>query len=217
MITVVVGGAAGTQARDAIIFDSLNFSVDAVREALETPSLFGGENTITLTYLLDDFHDEVFELLEQYTDTPNTITIREREVSAADEKKLTKLGATILGKAVVKKPVSEFNIWKLTDALLARDKKQAWLLYREAIDMGTAPEEIGGILWWQMKTLLLVAREGNPADVKPFAVTKAKRALQKYSTEDLAQLSKKLLAAIHEPRAGNGKAEETLEAFVLSL
>lgn len=217
MIQVVLGEThIDIRAAGAVIFDEQSFSVDAIREELETLSLFGEPKTIALLYTLSEFRDQIFDLLKEHTDSVHTIIIRERALSATDEKALAKLGAKIIGKSIEKKAV-EFNIWSLTDALLARDKKKAWLLYREAIDNGTAPEEIGGILWWQMKTLLLVVREGNLESVKPFVASKAKQALKKYTTEEIEMLSKKLISAIHEPRAGNGKAEETLEAFVLSL
>lgn len=217
MIRVVIGTTSNISTADAVIFDEQTFSVDAVREAIATSSLFGGTKTIVLLRLLDVFHDDIIDLIKDNFESAHTIILREDELSTADEKVFTKLGVEISGKSAAPKPKQEFNIWSLTDALLARDKKTAWMLYRQAIDAGIAPEEIGGILWWQMKTLLLVAREGNPTSVKPFAVTKAKRALQKYSQEDLARLSNQLITAIHEPRAGNGKAEETLEAFMLSL
>lgn len=218
MIRVVLGELQNdTRTADAVIFDEQNFSADSMREAIETPSLFREEKIIILSHILSEFTDDVFSLLENYADTNNTIIIHERELSAANEKAFSKLKIEITGKVAAKPAKVEFNIWSLTDALLARDKKKAWLLYREAIEQGTAPEEIGGMLWWQMKTLLLVARAGNPASLKPFVISKAKQALKKYTTEELEQFSRKLIAAIHEPRAGNGKAEETLEAFILSL
>lgn len=217
MIRIVLGeNAIDTRTAGAVIFDEQTFSLDAVREELETASLFGEPKTIALMYVLSEFSEDVFKICEEHIDTIHTVIIRERALSVADEKTFTKLKIEITGKPIIKK-APEFSIWSLTDALLARDKKQAWLLYREAIDNGTKSEEIGGILWWQMKTLWLVAREGNPASIKPYPTDKAKRALKKYTVPEIETLSKKLISAIHEPRAGKGKAEETLEAFVLSL
>ncbi len=217
MIRVILGEQTETLwDNDPIIFNEANFSIDAVREELETPSLFGESKTIALLYVLEAYHDDALALLEQYAGNVATIILRERELGKKDEQVLADMGATIVAGKKSSVPKTEFNIWKLTDALLARDKKNAWLLYREAIEQGIAPEEIGGILWWQIKTLLLVSKD-DTAGMKPFSISKAKQSLKKYTAQEIEQLAQRAVAAIHEPRAGNGKAEEMLEAFILSL
>lgn len=200
---------------DMRIFDEQNFSVAALREELDTPSLFGEAKSALLLYVLTSYREELLSFLEEYKGKGDII-IRERELSAKDEKTLVGLGVKIERKTETVKAV-EFNVWPLTDAILSRDKKTAWLLYRGAIERGTAPEELSGIIWWQVKSMLLVVREGNPKGMKPFTLNKTKQSLQKYKPEEIESLGKKLMQAIHEPRAGNGTAENWLESFLLSM
>lgn len=216
MIRVLIGDAVFERTSDVRVFDPYTFSLAALREELETPSLFGDSKQVMLLHLLgEDIHDELLAFLASYTGD-GTIILREQNLSTKDTKKLQEIGAHIEG-VYVKEVAREFNVWNLTDALLNRDKKTAWLLYREAIEQGSAPEELGGILWWQLKSIMLVIREGNPKGVKPFVINKIKRSLQKYSPAEIESLAQQLLVAVHEPRKGNGSAEMQLEQFLLSL
>ncbi len=177
--------------------------------------MFGEVKTIVLLYLLHSFHDELCAFFESYTGSVDII-VREHDLSSKDEKFFNHIGARIVGTQKAE-PTASFNVWALTDAVLARDKKNAWLLYREAIEQGQAPEALSGMVWWQVKSMLLVAREGNPKGMKPYVVTKTQRALKNYTNEDLEQLAQTLITAIHEPRAGNGRAEEWIEQVLLAL
>lgn len=216
MIQVIIGSTEHvTRDADTRVFDEYTFSLGALREELETPSLFGEHKNIVLLYVLDQFRDELIPFLQSYAGT-TPITLREHQLAAQDEKTLTSFGVSIVG-AVPPKKESVFNVWSLTDAVLARDKKTAWLLYREAIERGTAPEELSGMVWWQVKSMLLVAREGKPKDMKPYTLSKIQRSLGKYTTKEIEHLTQQVIRAIHEPRKGNGSAEAWMERVLLSL
>src|SRR3989344_9363077 len=56
---------------------------------------------------------------------------------------------------------SDFNIFALTDAIGARKKRDAWVLYQKALAAGMAPEEIFFKLVWQAKTMLVAGKTAS--------------------------------------------------------
>ncbi len=116
-----------------------------------------------------------------------------------------------------KKP--EFNIFSLTDAFGRRDKKQLWVLLQKAFSSDAVPEEIHGILFWQLKSMLLAsaAKTAGDAGIAPFVFTKAKSFLKNYKEEELKTLSSKLVHMYHDAHRGIHDFEIALERLVLQL
>lgn len=117
------------------------------------------------------------------------------------------------------KTKSNFNIFLLTDALAARRKKDAWLLYQKAMSEGITPEEIFWKLQWQVKSLLLALRinKAEEADMKPFPYSKAKGHLKNWQKEELEKLMEDLVVDYHETRRGNEEMETLLEKIILRI
>lgn len=113
----------------------------------------------------------------------------------------------------------DFNIWSLTDAVGARKKKDAWILYQKALAAGLAPEEIFYKLVWQVKTLLLAqkTKSAEETDMKPYPYSKAKANLKNWKEGELEDLSEKLVVGYHEARRGEGEVETLVEKIILSL
>lgn len=113
----------------------------------------------------------------------------------------------------------EFNIWSFTDALGARDKKRAWLLYRKALAAGFVPEEVFYKAVWQVKTMLLAKRCSSAAEagLKPFPYSKAKGFLRNWKEGELEKFSERLVMSYHEARRGEGEIETSLEKAILCL
>ena len=116
-----------------------------------------------------------------------------------------------------KKP--EFNIFSLTDAFGRRDKKHLWVLYQKALQTDAVPEEIHGILFWQLKSMLLAsgAKTAGETGVAPFVFTKAKNFLKNYSVPELQALSSKLVRLYHDAHRGIHNFPIALERFILTL
>lgn len=116
-----------------------------------------------------------------------------------------------------KKP--DFNVFSLTDAFGRRDKKNLWVLFQKAVASGAVPEEIHGILFWQLKSMLVVSttKTAGEAGVMPFVFTKAKSFLKNYSEEELRELSSKFVSLYHDSHRGIHDFEIALERFVLTL
>jgi DNA polymerase III delta subunit len=114
---------------------------------------------------------------------------------------------------------SDFNIFSLTDAIGARKKREAWLLYHKALASGMVPEEIFYKVVWQVKTLLLASRTctASEADMKEYPYSKAKGFLKNFKEGELEKLSEDLVKGYHKVRRGEEETETFLEKTLLSL
>jgi DNA polymerase III delta subunit len=112
-----------------------------------------------------------------------------------------------------------FNIFRFTDAIGARNKRQAWILYEEALAAGISPEEIFWKVVWQVKTMLLVLRTSSAeeAGMKTFPYNKAKNFIKNFQVSELKDLSTFLVVGYHETRRGRGEMETLIEKFILGL
>jgi len=117
------------------------------------------------------------------------------------------------------KSKSDFNIFVLTNALGARRKREAWVLYQQALSKGIAPEEIFWKLVWQVKALLLAGRTktAEEADMKVFPYNKAKSSLRNWKTGELENLSERLVVDYHQVRLGEEEIETLIEKILLGL
>ncbi len=91
------------------------------------------------------------------------------------------------------------NDFALADAVGRRDKKSAWVLYLEAIDRGSAPEALHGMVFWKLKTML------------------QRKTFGAFSESELREFLKKLVTVYHEARRGRGEMKEGVEEFVLGI
>ncbi len=113
----------------------------------------------------------------------------------------------------------DFNIFALTDALGARDKKRAWILYQQALWAGLSAEEIFFRIFWQVKTMLIASRTKNvgETDLKPFPYSKAKSFLKNFRPGELEKLSEHLVVGYHQARRGQSEIETLIEKILLTL
>lgn len=122
-------------------------------------------------------------------------------------------------KPLVDKKGREFNVFALTDALGARDKKRAWILYQKALTVGLSAEEVFFKIVWQVKAMLIAAKTKNVAetDMKVFPYSKAKSYLKNFKPGELEKLSENLVIGYHQARRGEGEVETLVEKILLAL
>lgn len=155
--------------------------------------------------------ENAFVFLERVIDAP---TAKKFEKSAQEIKKFESEAKTFnrFGKG-------EFNTFALADALGERNKKQLWILLSEAFMKGITPEEIGGVLSWQTKSMLAAqnAKNASESGLKPFVFMKSRKYSDNYSTDELLTLSRNLLSIYHDSHRGLRDFSSALERFALSL
>ncbi len=119
----------------------------------------------------------------------------------------------------VEKKARPFNIFSLADALGGRDRKTLWVVYQKALRSGAAPEELSGILFWQVKNLMLARQSASAqaAGLNPFVFQKARRYGDNFSPAELKNLALRLISIYHDAHRGLLDFEAGLERFILSL
>lgn len=196
-----------------------SFESGVVRDAAMSSGLFGD----AFTYLIDmpsdrdEFDEEVKEALPLLASSAHRFIVIEGALGAAEKKLYGKHAAELVEYAgtAAERP----NVFVLADALARKDKRSLWVTLVELRRVGIREEEMIGILWWQLKTLRLASKTTNSteAGLKDFQYTKAKRALTKFTPDELMQLSTSLLTLQHEARLGLRDLSLALEAWVLGL
>lgn len=96
-----------------------------------------------------------------------------------------------------KKQISQSNIFNIADSFSQRDKINTWILFRNAISTNISPEEISGIIFWKIKTMIL---NGN----------------KNFSINELKNMSSKIVSIYHNSHKGDVDFTVGLEEFILS-
>ena len=199
------------------VIDAADYQPGQLADALGATSLFGGAEW----FLVDtpsanpDLAEEVKTNLAAMAESSNTFIVLEGSLLAPAKKAYTKHTSTI--EEFTAEKAGRFNTFALADALANKDRRQLWVLLQEAKLQGSAPEELIGIIWWQLKVLQLAAttRSATEAGMKEYSYSKAKRALSKFAPGELSRLSHGLLQLYHDGHAGVRDIDLALEQWVL--
>jgi DNA polymerase III delta subunit len=209
--------------------DALFYRVTS-QNYLENPVTFlvAGQGLFESKYIV--FYDNVFESKEAKEEVIDAI----KEVKASDnififlEKELDRKTLEKIEKhaekvqefvATEKAKKKEYNPFAISDALLSKDKKKFWTLLMEAKKKGGAPEEMHGIVWWQMKSLALAAasKDAKEADLSPFVFSKAKAAAKNFSGEELSNMLSDLVSMYHDAHRGEKDLWVEMERWGLRM
>ncbi len=236
MLTVIYGTNASARhdSKEALLKKKLkegttlvvrtgsDLSITEVEQLAEGGSLFGDNFIVVLEYPSEQelFFDSLLSYIDVLVSSPTLFILTEREIIKDILQKYIKGGAEIVECQELKKNTTkkDFNIFSLTDAFIERNKKESWLLYRQAIEANHEPEEIGGILFWAIKNMLLVSTSSSVKEtgLNPFVAQKSVAALKKWKKNELENVSRKLVEITHESRNGKLVYEEALEAYILT-
>lgn len=205
---------------DASLF-TLNLETWAEDKLLE---LIGSQGLFEKKYIVfvdarsfpKEFIEGLIGKLPEVKDSPHICIVVLGKLDAKSLKAFTKHAEKIQEFAIKKN--EEKRDFRMTDALGSRDKKKLWVLYREAIDQGKEPEEIHGLLYWQIKNMI-IAGDVNTAEsgLNPFVFRKAKESLKHFSKEDLQNISSRMVTLYHEARQGKVDFTLGLERLILGL
>lgn len=160
---------------------------------------------------------EVLGALDEMRDSGNVFVWVEGEVEDAKLERVAAVSEKVVeSKGAAKAPAFDGNRFALADAVVGRDKKQAWKLLVEAL-AESAPEEVHGIVWWGVKSALLAARADTPAESgqKPFVHGKFKKMAAKWPAGALERFADGLVEAYHRAHEGRGDLARGMERLVL--
>jgi DNA polymerase III delta subunit len=202
-------------------FNIENFNYKNIDDLIATQGLFFSKNIIVLSKIFDEIENKegVVKNLKEIQASQNIFIFIEESLDKKSLEKFEKFAEKIQEiKSEEKRVKIPFNMFSLTDTLGRRDKKNLWLLYREALRNGAA-EEIYGILWWQLKTLLIAKKSKNPAEsgLKPFVFSKAADFLLNFKDNELEKKAFELVKIYHSSRRQSAEMEISLEKWILNF
>ena len=193
-------------------FEELLFSQSLLDERLQIIScdhIFENEEALS-------FFEKNLELIAM---SKNHCVISEGKLSKDFLKKAKELGVRTMELASSKKENRGFNTFVLGDALGMKDKKNLWVIFAEARSLGLDGEEIVGVLFWQLKNILLALNTKNfeEAGVSGYPYKKAKQFSKLWKENELQKALFELTEMYHNAHRGNGDFMNQLEIWILGI
>ncbi len=205
--------------------DDISFNEYSLNELIGAQGLFGERYIVTLFGLLEksDTREKILPLLQQMADSANHFFVIEKDLKKEFVTKFEKAKAEVhvfLKKADAKE---RFNVFAITDAFGARDRKRTWSLYIDALGHDIDPREISGILFWAIKNMLVVARlpkgkeTATLSGLSPFVFQKARMHAKNFTLPELEKISSDLVGLYHDGQFGSVSFPEAIESFLLRV
>jgi len=188
-----------------------NFSENRLDELIASQGLFYSGSIILADNLLEE--DEVSEIvikkMKEISESPNLFIFLEKKLLKKELETFKKYAKKIeefkkLEKKLSKKEVlalkgEKIDFFEFANALGDRNKKLLWTLYQDALAEKVPSEEVHGIFFWKIKTLLSTSYT------------------RKYSGEELRKMSRKLFNVYHQAHRGETDFAVALERFILEI
>lgn len=196
-----------------------NWNEAQLDELLASRGLFESKYTVVLDGLLEKKETKliVLDRLEALKESDQIFLMIDGGVDAATVKKIEKVAQQVQESSLPEKKPT-FNIFGITDKLLQKDKKGLWVAYNDMLGKGAVSEEIHGILFWQIKNMLLASRtDQKESGLSPFVYKNALTGARNFKEKELMSLSSKLVDMTHRVRTGEGEMEVMLEKWILEL
>ncbi len=199
-----------------------NFQAVQLEELISGQGLFVARRIIVLDTLFTNaqYKELVVHNLEALALSQNIFIILEGKILKPELKMFEKYAEKIEEhERLDKSSPKNMPSFALADALGSRDKKTLWALYAKELAHGAVPEELHGLLFWQIKTMILAATStsSTEANLKPFVYTKAKNFSRNFSATELQTLSRQMLTIYHDAHRGLGDLGLLLEKMILEL
>lgn len=200
---------------------SENWDETQFEELIVSQGLFEQKYTIVLDGLFEkkDIKNYILDRLGGVRESEQIFIMLEGGIDAPSLRKIEKEAKQVQEFAKLEKKKPTYNLFSITDGLLQKDKKNLWIDYVEFLDKGAVPEEIHGIFFWQIKSMILATKSDSQAQsgLSPFVYKNALTGSRKYKNEELEKLSSQLVDMTHRVRSGEGELEVMLEKWVLGL
>lgn len=191
---------------DASVFrlNSENMNNDVLAKYIGSQGLFSNKYIVILDRLFDkktsnsDTRDFIVEKLKEISESQNIFIIVEGKLEKTISNKIEKFSEKVVKYDLdIEDKKEDSNVFALADAFSRKNKKDAWILYRKAIDRGEAPEALHGMIFWKIKTMILSG--GNSL----------------WSKDELIKTMDEMITLYHDSRRGAGELETLLESFIL--
>ncbi len=194
---------------DVVRYDTVSEDVVFLKDSQD---LFGEKKLVIVS---EANTKDFLHSTEEYHVSPHYFVFCVDTMLAATKKGISQSVAIV--ECFSQEKEEKFNNFSLCDALLAKNKKDLWVLYQKASRFGVPTQELVNVLLWQIRVLLSVLHASEKdAGLKPFVVTKAKKALSLFTQDALEGYVKDLVSMSHDQKRGDD-IKNSFERFILNL
>lgn len=214
-------------------FDAGQYNDATIQELAGGQGLFERKYIVLCDRVSEDTDkwNSVLSRLPEMAESPHIFILREGTLAGVSKKKCEQYAeqVMVLDKKKTNRKFSvggnnsadigDFKIFSLGDALGARDKKKLWVLHQISRRHTIPPEEVHGILMWQIKNMI-IARDAAGADearMKAFVFQKSKRYAKNFTVKELQDLSRTFVRLYHDAHRGMVDFDTALEKIILTL
>lgn len=205
----------------AFIFDEESFTVNEVDRLLKSKGLFEEKHIIVLNNIFnkEEGGRYLIKNIKDLKESPHAFILVEDRLKADQKNKLAKESHVFEEFVKSKHIKDDFNTFLLSDALGARDRSRAWILFNRALLAGKDLEEIHRVLFWMVKCMQAskVSVSAKDAGMKPFPYKKARSYSENYETKELCEISRKLINSLQKERMGRVTLKTSIERLILEL
>ncbi len=208
-----------------------DLSTDKIIELSSGQALFSNKYIIFFHRSFENKNNKelILKNLKEFAESENIFIFAEGKVDkvslAKIEKKAEKIQEFIKPEKKLNKKEKlaligeKIDFFEFADALGRRDKRGLWVLYQDALAEQVPAEEVHGIFFWQVKSMLLAkkCKNADEANMKPFPFSKAREYARNYKDGELEKISSNLVSMYHEAHRGNLDFFVALEKFILQL
>lgn len=191
---------------EVFILTEDNFTIASLESLYSSQGLFEQKHIAVLDGLFTnkDMKQAVLGSLPQIASALSAFLIFEGVLDAKTAGAVEKHSAKTFSFGEKKKEEKDGTAFLIPDALLAKDRRGAWVKYQKALRRDIAPEAIHGALFWKIKTALLAKKTGG-----------WNRDAKNFSEEELDEMLFRLVSIYHDIRLEGGEMETELEKFIL--
>jgi len=201
-----------------------NFNEPYVEELIFGRGLFEDKSVVVIDGVFEnkDVKEAILKKVKDIKNSENIFVWIEGGVDKTTIKKIEKNAEKITGfeQKQDRTKKQTFNMFRITDSFGERNKKSTWILFQKALLSGASPEEIHGIIFWQVKSMLLASDSNlsmKDTKLNPFVYKKASMYSKNFNSKELKNLSHSLVQINYDSRMGVQDFEIALERFILSI
>lgn len=201
-----------------------DFDKSMIYEFLGGQGLFENKYIVVFDNLFEDKNTKeiLLKKIKDISESKNIFIFLEKKLNKTELSKFEKYAEKVQefkDLDIDIKKEKKFDIFSLTDAFGRRNKKELWVLYQKAKLNNVSDEEIHGILFWQIKSMLLTIRAASASEsgLNPFVYRKSLGFVKNYSNDELKAYAKSLMYLYHDTRRGIHEMDSAMEMFILGV
>ncbi len=185
-----------------------NFDFMQIESFFSGPSFFSDKQIIVFKNIFENekILNFILEKLNLMSTSQNDFIFLEGKLNKATLDLFKKARAELNIFELSKMQKEKFDNFLLANDFGQRNKLNLWIHFRQAVEKGVMLEELSGVLFWKIKTMILSKSQLNATDIG-----------QKFSEIELKNYATKLSYLLPEARKSGLDAEIAFEKFLLEI